>query len=251
VEIPREGDCGVRSKPRDRSPGPDRRLRSETRPQRGTWGSGRIVLTATDFCSQGGRPDGERDRNDVQTPAPAGFASLRKCERSAKFREIWFPSDRARLRAPGGPAGPAGPVTRRFSQPSEDPRGSSGVDPSLRHPPAVVSGPRPLTPPTHSAKPLRQLTPPSHSANPLRQPTPPTHSANPLRQPTPPARHRQHQSASPLRQLDSAKPETANSKSANPSAPSHYSCGSFLKSRCLLLGSLSSGDELRLRMLGP
>jgi len=219
----------VRSKPRDRSPGPDRRLRSETRPQRGTWGSGRIVLTATDFCSQGGRPDGERDRNDVQTPAPAGFASLRKCERSAKFREIWFPSDRARLRAPGGPAGPTGPVTRSFSQPSEDPRGSSGVDPSLHHPPAVVSGPRPLTPPS----PHRQPTPPAHTASPHRQPTPPTHSANPLRQP------------------DSAKPETANSKSANPSAPSHYSCGSFLKSRCLLLGSLSSGDELRLRMLGP
>jgi hypothetical protein len=206
VEIPREGDCGVRSKPRDRSPGPDRRLRSETRPQRGTWGSGRIVLTATDFCSQGGRPDGERDRNDVQTPAPAGFASLRKCERSAKFREIWFPSDRARLRAPGGPAGPAGPVTRRFSQPSEDPRGSSGVDPSLRHPPAVVSGPRPLTPPTHSAKPLRQLTPPSHSANPLRQPTPPAHSANPLRQPTPPTH-----SANPLRQ-----PDTANTSPPTP-----------------------------------
>ena len=188
MEIPREGDCGVRSKPRDRSPGPDRRLRSETRPQRGTWGSGRIVLTATDFCSQGGRPDGERDRNDVQTPAPAGFASLRKCERSAKFREIWFPSDRARLRAPGGPAGPAGPVTRRFSQPSEDPRGSSGVDPSLHHPPAVVSGPRPLTPPSphrqaHTANPHRQPTPPTHSANPLRQPTPPTHSANP----TPPS----------------------------------------------------------------
>jgi hypothetical protein len=211
VEIPRERVCGVRSKPRDRSPGPDRRLRSETRPQRGTWGSGRIVLTATDFCSQGGRPDGERDRNDVQTPAPAGFASLRKCERSAKFREIWFPSDRARLRAPGGPAGPAGPVTRRFSPPSEDPRGSSGVDPSLRHPPAVVSGPRPLTPPSphrqaHTASPHRQPTPPAHTANPLRQPTPPTHSANPLRQPTPPTH-----SANPLRQ-----PDTANTSPPTP-----------------------------------
>ena len=59
----------------------------------------------------------------------------------------------------------------------------------------------------------------------LRQP----HSASPLRQPAPPAH--------------SAKPETANSKSANPSAPSHYLCGSFLKSRCLLLGSLSSEES--------
>jgi hypothetical protein len=143
---------------------------------------------------------------------------------------------------------PAGPVTRGFSEPSEDPGDSSGVDPSLRHPPAVVSGPRPLTPPsphrqahtakptppthsanplrqptppTHSTNPLHQPTPPTHSTNPLRQPSPPTHSANPLRQPTPPARHRQHQSANTSPPTRSAKPETANSKSANPSAPSH------------------------------
>ena len=65
------------------------------------------------------------------------------------------------------------------------------------------------------------------------RPTPPTavsqpHTANrtpptALRQPAPPTR--------------SAKPETANSKSANSSAPNHSSCGSFLKSRRLLLGS--------------